>query len=125
MSRVTHREFVGNVTATGVGFGSAQRVRGANDDIRLAIVGLRKKGKEHLDMFPKVPGVRIVALCDADTQFLDIESRKFKDRNEKVTRYVDYRKLLDDKDIDAVVVVAPDHWHALMTVWACQAGKDV
>jgi predicted dehydrogenase len=88
-------------------------------------VGLRKKGKEHLDIFPKVPGVRIVALCDVDTKFLDIEAGKFKDRNEKVARYVDYRKLLEDKDIDAVVIVAPDHWHALMTVWACQAGKDV
>jgi predicted dehydrogenase len=111
--------------AAGVGLGSARRVRGANDDIRLAIVGLKKKGKEHLEIFPKVPGIRIVALCDADTQFLDAEEKKFKDRGEKVARYVDYRKLLDDKDIDAVVVVTPDHWHALMTVWACQAGKDV
>jgi predicted dehydrogenase len=105
--------------------GVSSRVRGANDDIRLAIVGLKKKGKEHLDIFPKVPGVRIVALCDADTRFLDEEEKKFKDRGEKVTRYVDYRQLLDDKDIDAVVVVTPDHWHALMTIWACQAGKDV
>ena len=88
-------------------------------------MGLRKKGKEHLEIFPKVPGIRIVALCDADTQFLDVEAGKFKERNERVTRYVDYRKLLDDKDIDAVVIVVPDHWHALMTVWACQAGKDV
>jgi predicted dehydrogenase len=88
-------------------------------------VGLRKKGIEHIEIFPKVPGVRIVALCDVDTKFLDIESKKFKDRNEKVARYVDYRKLLEDKNIDAVVIVTPDHWHALMTIWACQAGKDV
>jgi predicted dehydrogenase len=88
-------------------------------------VGLRKKGKEHIASFPKLPGVRIVALCDADTQFLDIETRKFRDRNEKVSTYVDYRRLLDDKDIDAVVIVTPDHWHALMMVWACQVGKDV
>jgi predicted dehydrogenase len=126
MSRVTCRDSVKRLTvAAGVGFGSAQRIRGANNDIRLAIVGLRKKGKEHLYIFPKIPGVRIVALCDADTQFLDVEERKFKDRGEKVARYVDYRKLLDDKGIDAVVIVTPDHWHALMTVWACQAGKDV
>jgi len=125
MSGLIRRGFVRNLATVAAGAGTPSRVRGANDDIRLAIVGLRKKGKEHLEIFPKVPGVRIVALCDADTQFLDIEARKFKDRNEKVTRYVDYRKLLDDKDIDAVVIVAPDHWHALMTVWACQAGKDV
>ncbi|TKJ34675.1 MAG: dehydrogenase [Planctomycetes bacterium B3_Pla] len=133
MSRLTRRDFVRNLTAAAacIGLGSAprirasSRIRGANDDIRLAIVGLRKKGKEHLDIFPKVPGVRIVALCDVDTQFLDIETGKFKDRNEKIARYADYRKLLEDKDIDAVVIVAPDHWHALMTIWACQAGKDV
>ena len=125
MSKVTRRDSVGNLTSAAVAFGSARRVRGTNDDVRLAIVGLRKKGKEHLEIFPKVPGVRIVALCDVDTRFIDIEARKFEDRNEKVTRYVDYRRLLDDKDVDAVVIVTPDHWHALMTVWACQAGKDV
>ncbi|MBL7186004.1 MAG: Gfo/Idh/MocA family oxidoreductase [Phycisphaerae bacterium] len=125
MSGLTRRGFIRNLAAVAAGAEAPSRIRGANNDIRIAIVGLRKKGKEHLEIFPKVPGVRIVALCDADTQFLDIEARKFEDRNEKVTRYVDYRRLLDDKDIDAVVVVAPDHWHALMTVWACQAGKDV
>ncbi len=133
MSRLTRRDFIRNLTAAaaGVGFGSTSSIKasskilGANDDIRIAIVGLRKKGKEHLDIFPKVPGVRIVALCDVDTEFLDFEARKFKDRNEKVTTYRDYRKLLDDKEIDAVIIVAPDHWHALMMVWACQAGKDV
>ena len=130
MSNLTHRGFGRNSAAVAISgsallTGASSRVRGANDDIRLAIVGLRKKGKEHLEIFPKVPGVRIVALCDADTQFLDAEEKEFKDRGEKVARYVDYRKLLDDKGIDAVVVVTPDHWHALMTVWACQAGKDV
>ena len=130
MSSLTRRNFVRNTAAVAASssalvMGASSRIRGANDDIRLAIVGLRKKGKEHLDIFPKVPGVRIVALCDVDTQFLDEEAKKFNDRNEKVARYVDYRKLLDDKGIDAVVIVAPDHWHALMTVWACQAGKDV
>jgi predicted dehydrogenase len=72
-----------------------------------------------------MPGVRIVALCDADTRFLDFEAERFRRRGEKVATYVDYRELLDDKDIDAVVIVTPDHWHALMTIWACQAGKDV
>ena len=125
MKHLTRRGLIRNVGAVAIGAGAFSKVRGANDDIRLAIVGLRKKGIEHLDIFPKVPGVRIVALCDADTKFLDIEAGKFRRRNQKVTRYVDYRRMLDDKDVDAVVVVTPDHWHALMTVWACQAGKDV
>ena len=133
MSGLTRRDFIRNAAAAAAcaGFGSAVRARasskilGANDDIRIAIVGLRKKGKEHIDIFGKVPGVRIVALCDVDTQFLDFEAKKFKDSNEEVATYVDYRKLLDDRDIDAVVIVTPDHWHALMSIWACQAGKDV
>ncbi|UCC98220.1 MAG: Gfo/Idh/MocA family oxidoreductase [Phycisphaerales bacterium] len=130
MSRLTRRDFVKGLAASAA-FGAALRagasssILGANDDIRIAIVGLRKKGKEHLILFGREPGVRIVALCDVDTEFLDFEAKNFKDRGQKVATYVDYRKLLEAKDIDAVVVVTPDHWHALMTVWACQAGKDV
>jgi len=133
MGRCTRRDFIrGSMATAGIaGLSLARptsvwsRIRGANDNIRVAIVGLRKKGKEHIEVFGKLPGVRIVALCDADTQFLDIESKKFTGRKEKVTTYVDYRKLLDDKQVDAVVIVTPDHWHALMMIWACQAGKDV
>ena len=101
------------------------QIRGANDDIRIAIVGVRKKGNEHIQDFRRLSGVRVVAICDADTQWLDAEVKKFKDRNIEVDTYVDYRKLLENKNIDAVVLSVPDHWHALMTVWACQAGKDV
>jgi predicted dehydrogenase len=131
MSRLTRRDFIRSLTVAGVGFGATlhskaySKILGVNNDIRIAIVGLRKKGKEHIDIFGKIPGVRIVALCDVDTEFLDSEARKFKGRNQKVTLYKDYRKLLDDKDIDAVIIVTPDHWHALMMVWTCQAGKDV
>lgn len=133
MSGLARRDFIRSLTAAaaGGGFGLTLRARafskimGANSDIRLAIVGLRKKGKEHIDLFGKIRGVRIVALCDVDTEFLDFEAKKSRDRNEKVTTYTDYRKLLDDKEIDAVVIAVPDHWHALMMVWACQAGKDV
>lgn len=117
--------FVGAHCAGAVYSARSQGVRGANEDIRLAIVGLRKKGKEHIKSFRAIPGVRIVALCDCDTEFLDLETKHFKERNEAVKRYTDYRKVLEDRDIDAVVIVTPDHWHALMTVWACQAGKDV
>jgi predicted dehydrogenase len=70
-------------------------------------------------------GVRVVALCDPDMSILDREARKFYDRNEKVETYTDIRKLLENKDIDAISGATPNHWHALSTVWACQAGKDV
>jgi len=101
------------------------QVRGANDDIRVGIIGVRKKGKEHIQDFRRLSGVRVVAICDADTQWLDAEVAKFKERNITVDTYTDYRKLLENKNIDAVVLCVPDHWHALMTIWACQAGKDV
>ncbi len=101
------------------------QIRGSNDDIRIAVVGVKKKGKEHIREFRRLSGVRVVAICDADTQFLDAEVKNFKDRNEKVDTYIDYRELLEDENIDAVVLSVPDHLHALMTVWACQAGKDV
>jgi len=101
------------------------QIRGSNDDIRVGIIGVRKKGKEHIQDFRKLSGVRVVAICDADTQWLDAEVKKFKDRNIEVDTYVDYRKLLENKNIDAVVLSVPDHLHALMTIWACQAGKDV
>jgi len=101
------------------------RVRGANNDIRVAVVGIRSQGGNHVKWFGRIPGVRIVAVCDADSSFLDREVKAFGERNEKVDTYVDYRKLLDDKNIDAVITATPNHWHALVTVWACQAGKDV
>ncbi len=107
------------------------RALGANDDVRLAIVGVGSsvkiggKGKQEIRAFQKVPGVRIVALCDVDRAHLDPEVQKFKDRNEPIAAYTDVRRLLESKEIDAVVVTTPNHWHALVTVWACQAGKDV
>jgi predicted dehydrogenase len=107
------------------------RALGANDDVRVAIVGLGStvkiggRGKADLREFRKIPGVRIAALCDVDRKILETETRKCKDLGEKVEAYADVRKLLEDKNIDAVSITTPNHWHALVTVWACQAGKDV
>ncbi|MCU0914542.1 MAG: Gfo/Idh/MocA family oxidoreductase [Planctomycetes bacterium] len=101
------------------------RVQGANGDIRVAVVGIRSQGRNHINWFRKIPGVRVVAICDADRSFLEREEQEFAKRSEKVATYVDYRQLLEDKNIDAVITATPNHWHALVTVWACQAGKDV
>ena len=69
--------------------------------------------------------MRVVAVCDADQDVLNRELDASRKRGEKVAGYTDVRKLLEDKDIDAVTTATPDHWHALITIWACQAGKDV
>ena len=126
MKRITRRDFVKSSAAAGLSLALPfSRARGANDDIRVAVVGIRSQGSNHIKWFGQIPGVRVVAICDADKEFLDREEKKFKDRNEKVDTYVDYRKLLEDKNIDAIITATPNHWHALVTVWACQAGKDV
>lgn len=97
----------------------------ANEDIRVAIVGLKQRGREHLRYFREIPGVRIGALCDVDSSVLRERVQDCESHGEKVAAYADFRRVLEDKSIDAVVVASPDHWHALMAVWACQAGKDV
>ncbi len=107
------------------------RVLGANDDIRVAIVGVGSsvkiggQGKNEIRNFRKIPGVRVVALCDVDRAHLDAEVEKLNQQNVKVETYTDIRYLLENKDIDAVSITTPNHWHALATIWACQAGKDV
>ena len=82
-------------------------------------------GHQLIPRLLEVPGVKIVALCDVESTFLEREAKLFKDRGEDVATHRDIRKVLDDKTIDAVVIALPNHWHALATVWACQAGKDV
>jgi len=126
MKCIARRDFVKGSLITGLSLAMPfSRVRGANNDIRAAVVGIRNQGTNHINWFRKIPGVRVVAICDADRQFVEREEKRFKERNEKVDTYVDYRKLLEDKAIDAVITATPNHWHALVTVWACQAGKDV
>lgn len=126
MSKITRRSFIQASAAAGIStLVPFSRVRGANDDLRLAVIGLNNQGSNHVGWFREVPGVRIAALCDVDQTVLDREKKKFVDRNEKIQTYTDVRKVLDNKDIDAVVVATPDHWHALITIRACQAGKDV
>jgi predicted dehydrogenase len=124
--RMSRRGFVKSSVAVGLSMiVPHSRARGANGDVRVAVVGIRSQGSNHINWFRAIPGVRVVAICDADKSFLDREAKKFADRGEKVDTYVDYRKLLEDQSIDAVITATPNHWHALVTVWACQAGKDV
>jgi predicted dehydrogenase len=129
MSGLTRRDFIRTSMAVGAGLAAAaptDRVRGANDDIRLAVVGVGGQGGGHMGYFSKIPGVRLVAICDADNAHLENRAARFeKDNNVKLKTYVDVRKLLEDKEIDAITSATPNHWHALVTVWACQAGKDV
>jgi len=102
------------------------RVLGANEDIRLAIVGFNSQGMAHMKSFSKMAGVRIVALCDCDQKVIK-KGLKFLDEQglPVPTTTQDLRRILDDRNVDAVTTATPNHWHSLFTVWACQAGKDV
>jgi hypothetical protein len=127
MKHLTRRGFLA-ASATAASY---SRVLGANDTIRLGVVGVGStvkiggKGKGDARDFAKIPGVKVAAFCDVDRANLDPEVKKWRDRGENVEAYADVRKLLENKDIDIVSVTTPNHWHALVTVWACQAGKDV
>src|SRR5512143_298216 len=128
IKRMTRRTFLKHTSlATGAVAALAPhaRVLGANDDLRVAVVGFNSQGKTHLRALRELAGVRVVALCDCDRTVLDRELAASKKRNENVEGYLDIRKLLENKNVDAITTATPDHWHALATIWACQAGKDV
>jgi predicted dehydrogenase len=97
-----------------------------NDTIRVATIGLRGRGKDHIKEITGQPNVELVALCDIDQHVLDAAVKSVEDKTgKKPQAYTDYRKLLEDKSIDAISIATPNHWHALMTIDACRAGKDV
>jgi len=98
---------------------------GANGDIRVAVVGLNGRGRNHLQSLQRVKGVRVVALCDVDSTVLARAKKSLAEEGSDVRTYVDLRELLAQKDIDAVSIASPNHQHSLQAVWACQAGKDV
>jgi predicted dehydrogenase len=130
-AKMNRRDFLttsmaGGVTALGAFARPAWSApQGANDAVRVAVVGVRGQGNYHLRLFKKVPGVRIVAICDIDQAILDERAGQLATENIQVARYTDVRKLLESKDVDAISIATPNHWHSLMAVWACQAGKDV
>ena len=99
-----------------------ERVFGANDRVRVAICGLHGRGKDHLAAFSHLNNVEIAALCDVDENVL---TKRLGEVAGRPKTYVDVRKLLEDKSIDAISIATPNHWHVLIAIWACQAGKDV
>src|SRR5437762_367022 len=101
------------------------QVAGANSDIRIAIVGFHGRGETHISEFGKMKGVRITALCDVDKSVLNNGAEKLKKSGAEIETYTDIRKLLESKNVDAISIATPNHWHALGSIWAIQAGKDV
>ncbi len=126
MHRVSRRELLKKSVFTAAACCTvSNRILGTNGDVRVGVIGIHSMGAQHVKTFRSLPGVRVVALCDVDQNVLNREVAKFAEANEKVRPYKDARHLLDDREVDAVVVATPNHWHALLGIWACQAGKDL
>jgi hypothetical protein len=102
------------------------KILGANEKIVVGLVGAKGMGFADLSDFLKQPNVECAAICDIDDSILDERIATVEKGQDKAPqRYKDFRKLIDNKDIDVVIVGTPDHWHCLPTVYALQAGKDV
>ena len=128
--RPSRRQFLKTSLAASTAFAAPlvlpRRVWGANDRIALGYVGCKNRGGQNMNGFHKAGGVDHVAACDVDAHVLDDFAGKLTRRGVKaIDRASDHRELLDRDDIDAIVVSTPDHWHAVPTIDACRAGKDV
>ncbi len=98
----------------------------ASDKVNVAVIGLGGRGRSHMNEYAKLPDANIVALCDVNQAALERgQAQVEKATGAKPKGYEDMRKVFDDKNVQAVSMPLPNHWHALATIWACQAGKDV
>ncbi len=132
---ISRRKFIHTATALAGGAGispiindftyAGRTVRSAADKIRVAAIGVNSMGWADINAVIKNPGVECVALCDVDRNVLDKRAAELASKGIQVKTFGDYRKVLENKDIDAGVIGTPDHWHCLMMAEACEAGKDV
>lgn len=100
--------------------------KGANDTVNVAVLGVHGRGKNHIRGFMNLDNVNVVTICDPDMNVLEERANDCeKEYGKKVHLEQDLRRVYDDKNIDAVSLATPNHWHSLATIWACQAGKDV
>src|SRR6202035_3681434 len=115
METMNRRQFVKTTAGAAIAaplISAAGRAHSPNDTINLAVIGLRSRGQAHYEGFGKIPGVRIVTLCDVDERlFPEALTRLGKVTQQKPATETDLRRVLDDKNIDAVTIATPDHWH--------------
>src|SRR5258706_837512 len=103
-----------------------ERVFGANDRIRVGVCGVRGRGNDHIRGFAKVPNVEVAAICDPDESVTATGLGTMEKAGmPKPAVHIDMRKCLADKNIDAISIASPNHWHSLQAIWGLQAGKDV
>src|SRR5215831_16278133 len=119
MNSWTRRDFTKTIVLAGATTAvGAARAAGANDRVRLGFIGLGNRGDQVLDAFLTHPDAQVVAVCDLSQAYMDFASKKI---GSSPAQFKDYRRLLEMKELDAVVIATPDHWHALQTIQACEA----
>jgi len=106
-------------------FAHAKSLISANEKINVGVIGINGMGWSNLTSFMKIPDVNVAALCDVDDNVLNYRKYDLARKGIQTKTYGDYRKMLDDKDLDVIIIGTPDHWHCLQMVEACEAGKDV
>jgi predicted dehydrogenase len=123
MNSTTRRTFIQTSALSAL---SAGRAWGSNDLINVAIVGVGGRGQAHIHCYAKQPDAHIYALCDVDQANLERSLALVKKLTGQTPKaYKDMRDVFAEKEVNAVSMPLPNHWHALATIWACQAGKDV
>ena len=124
-THMTRRTFAKTGVAATVGLTALEtsRALGANERVRIGLIGTGNRGCQVLSAFLKHADVEVSALCDVSRSTVDAANAKHLAGKAEV--YGDFRKIVDRKDIDAVIIATPDHWHAIQTITACNAGKDV
>src|SRR5262245_47208635 len=126
---LTRRQFIGKTTTAVLVAGTMAhgRVFGANNRIRMCTIGFNGQGGSHIkDILGMQDEAEYVALCDVDSNVLDERAKQVEKAQGKAPKkYKDIRKALEDKEIDAITIATPNHWHALAAIWGCEAGKDV
>ena len=127
--QINRRSFLKSTLAASAGLSLSARLRaqtpGANEDIRVGVIGFNGRGENHIAEYLKTKGVRIVALCDVDAKVLEKGKVQLEKKGLDVATYQDMRKMMESKDVDAISIATPNHWHSLAAIWGCQAGKDV
>src|SRR5262252_608610 len=104
----------------------SRRILGANERVQVGLVGLGGRGTDHLNTYLKLADAEVTAICDVDDNAMErAQSRIAKSGRKPVRQFTDMRKLFELKEVDAVSLPLPNHWHALASIWAMQAGKDV
>ncbi|MBI4606776.1 MAG: Gfo/Idh/MocA family oxidoreductase [Planctomycetes bacterium] len=129
MARMDRRRFLAGSLAAGAGLLTAferRGVAGASERLRVAVLGVNGRGQSHVDAFSGMKDAEVAAIVDPDRRTWAGPARKAEERQGRAPATLqDLRRALDDKSVDAISIATPNHWHALATIWACQAGKDV